>query len=92
MMSSSVITPMQPDLPLGNSPWLAIACLASSGWRETKAMCACVALLFRRLEDEYRPAREGREGADDFARCALLEGVEEREERVLRPNLLRAVG
>jgi len=51
-----------------------------------------VALLFRRLEDEYRPAREGREGADDFARCALLEGVEEREERVLRPNLLRAVG
>ena len=51
-----------------------------------------VALLFRRLEDEYRPTREGREGADDFARCALLEGVEEREERVLRPNLLRAVG
>ena len=51
-----------------------------------------VALLFRRLVDENRPAREGLEGAGEFARCALLEGVEEREERVLRPNLLRAGG
>ena len=51
-----------------------------------------VALLFSRLEEGHRSAREGLEGAEELARCALLEGVEEREERVLRPNLLRAGG
>ena len=51
-----------------------------------------VALLFSRLGEGHRSAREGLEGAEELARCALLEGVEEREERVLRPNLLRAGG
>ena len=29
-----------------------------------------VALLFSRLEDEHRAAREGLEGAEELARCA----------------------
>ena len=49
-----------------------------------------VALLFRQVVDECRSAKEGPEGVEEFARCALLEGVEEREERVLRPDLLHA--
>mmetsp|Transcript_3615 Transcript_3615/g.10579 ORF Transcript_3615/g.10579 Transcript_3615/m.10579 type:complete len:228 (+) Transcript_3615:372-1055(+) len=46
-----------------------------------------LALARDRLPGQLRVARD-----EGHVRVALLEGVEEREERVLRPNLLRAVG
>jgi hypothetical protein len=61
MMSSRVMTPMQRDRPDGDSPRSLTARAASSGCRETKAMCACPSWneLSRPKSDDSGPTHMG---------------------------------
>ena len=54
---------ISPYLPISPhvSPCLAIACLASSGWRETKAMCAWPSCSVGWRMSTGRPGRGGKE-------------------------------